>query len=79
MAPVKPTSLMLEGKQVLTLVEARGRFSCDRHAGDPIADYHVILVRGGKPLRSLLRLEGPAATVAGWREEFLELLKTVGP
>jgi hypothetical protein len=47
--------------------------------GAPLENHHAIIARFGKPVAWSFCLQGPADTVADWRDAFLELVKAVAP
>ncbi len=75
----KPTSGKLDGKQPIALAETTGTFWCDRLEGEPQRNFQAIHARLGGSSGWKFALEGPADTVADWRDEFLELLKGIEP
>ncbi|MBI3855300.1 MAG: DUF1549 domain-containing protein [Planctomycetes bacterium] len=67
----------VEGRLKFSLMEVTGVYSCRPGADAPL-DYSILMAQGEFTSGALtaFRLEGPAAVVAGAREDFLTLLKT---
>ncbi len=78
MTPAAPRTETMQGKQAVTVMEVKGTYWCDLAAGAPLENHHAVIARVG-PRGWHFRLEGPAETVADWRDEFLELLKGIEP
>ncbi len=77
MAPAKPKTETAEGKQAVTVTEVKGTYWCDLNSSAPLENHHVIFAQAGKPTGWHFCLEGPADTVADWRDEFVEILKGI--
>jgi hypothetical protein len=79
LAGAKPKFETIQGKQEIKLGDATGTMHCDSTAGAPLENQRMIFARLGKGSGWTFRLEGPADTVADWRDEFIEMLKGIEP
>jgi hypothetical protein len=70
---------VFEGRTKVNLVEISGKYCCDRKLDGPtdcLIWLAVFEAADGKSYH--FKLQGPAESVGGWREEFLSLLKSMG-